>query len=327
MSVLLDPPKAAPRILMECSLRPAQGERFQPTGFPSLGAAEFQVGSRTDLLVESPQSIANRLESVAWDEARGDLVELLDGLPYVVTTVGGRATDSIREAHRLNSPYLVHGFAAETDFLSRAGISGTKAKRKAAKSEDVDEGFGVDIRRLAAAVFYYDPNSVLHGVFLEKIAGLARLTRIISGFIEAHGVHPAQSGGVKNDRIDPKGKARGGAAEGFGNVPFVRTEYTADDIKAYFSLDTALLASYGLGKAAERLLIALGLWKILRFLAEGGRLRAACDFDVQDIVITRPAGFELPSIAQLEDILREEIMHCKDCGIFADPAKTIVLSE
>jgi CRISPR-associated protein Csb1 len=315
---------SAPRILIECDLQPMQGERFQPTGFPSLGAAEFESSTGTSLLVESAQSIANRLEAVAWDDARGDLVACLDGLPYVAALVDGRPTDSIREAHRLNSPYLIHGLKLKTDFLARAEISGQKAKGKAAKSEEADESSGVDIRKLAAAVFRFDPNSVLHGVFLEKVVGLARLTRVLSGFIEANGVRPVQSGGVKNDRVDPVGRNKGGAEKGFGNVPFARTEYTARAITAFFSLDTALLGSYGLGEDAEQLLVSLGLWKIRRFLQVGGRLRTACDFDVRTTNVTRPSGFVLPSIAELEATMREQIARCSRAGLFADPSKTVV---
>lgn len=324
MTVLPDVAKATARILLEYNLRPAQGERFQPTGFPSLGAAEFQTSKGMNLLVESAQSVANRLEAVAWDDAREDLVEVLDGLPYVATLVDGRATDSIREAHRLNSPYLVQGLKQKTDFLARAAIAGQKAKGKAAKGEEADESSGVDIRKLAAAVFRFDPNSILHGVFLEKIVGLARLTRVLSGFIEAEGVRPAQSGGVKNDRIDPKGQAKGGAEKGFGNVPFARTEYTADKITAYFSVDTALLSSYALGEDAERLLIALGLWKIQRFVSIGGRLRTACDLEVDGLTVKRPVDFALPTIGDLENVVREQIVRCAELGLFADPPKTVV---
>jgi CRISPR-associated protein Csb1 len=32
----------APRLLIEASLRPVQGVRFQPTGFPNLGAATYR---------------------------------------------------------------------------------------------------------------------------------------------------------------------------------------------------------------------------------------------------------------------------------------------
>ena len=55
---------ATDRILIEARLRPVQGERFQPTGFADLGAAVYELPSGTRmLLVESAQSIANRLET------------------------------------------------------------------------------------------------------------------------------------------------------------------------------------------------------------------------------------------------------------------------
>ena len=314
---------SAPRILIEAKLNPLQGSRFQPTGFPSLGAAEFTGPDGTAmLLVESPQSMANRLEATIWDDAREDLIAALDGLPFVSTVVDGRGTDSTREAHRLNSPYLIDGIKVR--FQERAGISGKKAKGKSADDEDADESSGVDVRKLARAVFYYDPNSVLHGVFLEKIVGAARLTRVVSAFIEARGVRAVESGGVKNDRIDPKGKAKGGAAKGFGNVPFSRTEYCASEITAYFSIDITLLRSYGLGKDAEELLVALALLKIRRFLESNARLRSACDFDVEAINTRRPSGWELPSAADLEGVVRNSIAACRGGGLFADPAKTVV---
>ena len=32
---------SSPRLLMQCDLEPLQGTRFQPTGFPDLGAANY----------------------------------------------------------------------------------------------------------------------------------------------------------------------------------------------------------------------------------------------------------------------------------------------
>jgi CRISPR-associated protein Csb1 len=132
----------------------------------------------------------------------------------------------------------------------------------------------VDIRALAKLILKYDPNAVIHGLFLAKkeLAG----GRLLSGFIEASGARPAESGGVKNDRVDPSGDTK----QGFGNVPFHRTEFTAREIKAYFNLDLALLRGYGLQDDATKLLIALSLFKIQRFLSTGLRLRTACDFEV-----------------------------------------------
>lgn len=315
----------AKRLLIEAELKPTQGVRFQPTGFPSLGAAAFRGPKGVEtLLVESAQSMANRLEATAWDDPKEDLVDVFTGLPYVLTTVDGRQTDSIREAHRLNSPYLIFGIKEE--LLKLADIAGRKAKGKGSADEEAaDESSGVDLRKLARAVFHFDPNSVLHGVFLEKVVGTARLTRVLSAFIEATGVRAAENGGVKNDRVDPVGRAKGGADKGFGNVPYARTEYTADRIVAYFSIDLTLLRSYGLGESAENLLVATALWKIQQFLESGGRLRTACDFEVDGQPrVTRPSGFTLPSISELEKLITSEIVNCREAGLFAQPAKTTV---
>lgn len=313
---------ASSRILIEADLQPLQGTRFQPTGFPSLGAAEYRRPDGTPmLLVESPQSMANRLEAVTWDDARSDLVAALDGIPYVATTGEDCATDSIREAHRLNSPYLE---GVRPSLQKRANISGKKSKGSTSTDGETDESSGVDIRRLAEAVFYYDPNSLIHGVFLEKIAGTARLTRVLSGFIEAENARPAESGGVKNDRVDPSGKHKGGAEKGFGNVPYARTEYTAGSITAFFSIDVALLKSYGLKTEAEELIIAIALWKVLKFLEVGGRLRTACDLEVQETRVKRPSGWEIPPTSALEAIIKDKIAACTSAGLFAKPPKTEV---
>ena len=121
----------------------------------------------------------------------------------------------------------------------------------------------VNLRKLAAVCFKYDPNSLVHGVFLEKIAGRLRHPRALSAFIEASGVGRADSGGVKFDRALPKPKVAGVDAKGgYGNVPFHRTEFTAKSITAFFSLDLAQIRGYGLGEdawqAADRALALEG---------------------------------------------------------------------
>src|SRR2546421_478901 len=85
------------RTVIEVDLKPLVGQRFQPTGFPDLGAAEFQYAEdKRALLVESTQSIANRLEATMWDEARADQVQELSALPYVrvVDGTGAGSTDA-----------------------------------------------------------------------------------------------------------------------------------------------------------------------------------------------------------------------------------------
>ena len=66
--------------VLNLTLRPVVGFRFQPTGFPDLGAATYQAhvsgeGWVQALHLESPQSMANRLELCTWDPAANDQAE------------------------------------------------------------------------------------------------------------------------------------------------------------------------------------------------------------------------------------------------------------
>ncbi len=277
-----------PRLLLEATLKPLQGERFQSTGFADLGPARYSLPNGTEkLLVESAQSVANRLEMAIWDEENDDLIAGLRGLPYILVKKDGKNfTNSILEAHRINSPYILKG-KDKTVF--------DRLKKDASTLQTGP----VKLRDLAAVVFRYDANAIIHGVFLadgELAGGRLRLARALSGFIEATDVKAAESGGVKNDRVDPSGDTK----QGFGNVPFHRTEFVAGEIKAFFNLDLALLRGYGLGADATQLLIALSLLKIRRFLHAGLRLRSACDLEVAgELTVKRPSDFIVPEEAEL----------------------------
>ncbi len=304
MSIDLSSLETVHRLLFEIPLKPLQGKRFQPTGFPSLGAATFQTSEGTSLLVESAQSMANRLEAICWDEARRDLKQELAGLSHVkVTRNGSFLTDSILEAQRINSPYLLEN--SDKTFLNDI------------KSElNVLETGPVDRKLLSSVLFKYDVGSLLHGVFLAKkelAGGRLRLARAVSAFIEADGVQVAASGGVKNDHVNPSGVTK----DGFGNVPFARDEFTALQIVLYANVDLAQIRGYGLGDDAERLLTLLALYK-LRALADGDggclRLRTACDLKVvdPDIRAVEPESFSLPSLEDLTVDLKSAISACSD---------------
>lgn len=319
MPLNLAPLENAPRLLIEAALRPAQGDRFQPTGFPNLGAATYKTPDDRDmLLVESAQSVANRLEAACWDEVEDDWVAPLRGLPVVrvVDWTSRPLTNSVLEAHRLNSPYIAN--STWFDALK--------------KEIDYDETAARPINmrgKVYPVLLKYDPNSLLHGVFLEKIAGVIRTPRALSGFVEAANVLVASSGGVKNDRVDASGKLEGGgSAEGYGNVPFARDEFTAKEITAYFNLDLAQIRGFGLGTAVDQLLIGLALFKIRKFLAGGLRLRTACDLELVRFDVTRPAGFTCPELADLEDGaggLATLVGAVSAAGGFASPPVTTVI--
>jgi CRISPR-associated protein Csb1 len=278
----------ASRLLFAIPLRPVQGSRFQPTGFPGLGAASYQTPQGTSLLVESAQSMANRLETVCWDEARKAPIAELAGLSHVtVQRKGDFFTDTMLEAHRLNSPYLLE--SKDKSFVEE--LKG--------KLTGFEEG-PIDRRKLATVLLDYDAGSLLHGVFLAKSAlagGRLRIARAISAFIEADGVRTAASGGVKNDHVNPSGSAK----DGYGNVPFARDEFTAERITLFVNFDVELLRGYGLGEDVERMLILVGLFKVAALLERGLRLRTACDLEAieHEVVATRPKGFSLPGVADL----------------------------
>lgn len=305
MAIDFDGLKDAPRLLMEARLKPVQGCRFQPTGFPDLGAARYTSPDGTDmLLVESAQSVANRMEIACWDDEKYDLISDLEGIPYIKVNCDGKAlTNSVLEAHRINSEYIMK----------------TAFKDTFSKEIDLQKDKPVNWSIFRKSLVRYDFLSLLHGAFLEEIDGRLRVTRALSGFIEASGISIVESGGVKNNYVQPTLK------QGEGNVPFARTEFTADAIKAYFNLDLALLRGYGLGKNATRLLVALGLFKIRRFLFTGLRLRTACDLEVMgDIIVTRPDGFSIPAERVLLDECKTLIKRCAEENLFAVPPITPV---
>ena len=297
-----------PRLLLEASLRPVQGTRFQPTGFPNLGHAVYESpnGTGQTVLVESAQSMANRLETVCWDEVEDDWVAPLQGLPVVqvLDTTGKHLTNSLIEAHRLNSPYILEGKDKSVFNQLKERLANLEQGR-------------VDLRELARVLLEFDTNALLHGVFLAKkdlAGGRLRLPRSLSAFVEAEGARRAVSGGVKNDTVDPKGDT----ARGFGNVPFARDEWTASQITAYFNLDLRQIRAYRLGGDVERLLVLLALFKIQKFLAEGLRFRTACDLDVVNVTVTRPSALRLPTLGAIEDEIPSLVRKIGDDGLFGD---------
>ena len=317
MSLDFSPLAGEPRLLMEAELRPVQGSRFQPTGFPNLGPAVYAApdGSGQIILVESAQSMANRLEAVCWDEAEDDWVPALRGLPLikVVDAENRPLTNSVLEAHRLNSPYILEGKDKSVFDVLKERLAAMETGR-------------VDLGELARVVLQFDANALLHGLFLAKkelAGGRLRLPRALSAFIEASGVRVVTSGGVKNDAVNP----RGDTAKGFGNVPFSRDEYAADRIVAYFNLDLRQIRSFGLGDEVERLLLALALFKIRSFLDVGLRLRTACDLDVVTVRVTRPETYTVPALDDLLTELPAVIAAVAERGMFHEPrAVTVTFS-
>jgi CRISPR-associated protein Csb1 len=305
-----------PRLLMEVELEPVQGSRFQPTGFPDLGAAVYErPDGKRMILLESAQSVANRLEQVCLDGSGPNITEKLKGLPYIHVKLKGEEIDSetssLIEAHRINSPFIMSQKTFQDSFKKMAGYA---------------KGKPIDWKKVGKALFHYDVNSVLHGAFLANLEdGRIKVPRALTGYIEAEDIREAASGGVKNNPIDPTGKIRAEDYDKnvYSNVPYHRMEYTAGKITAYFNLDLALIDGFGFDPEAKKLLIALALYKVRCFLKTGLRLRTACDLQIKgDIKVTAPPGFILTDETALLSEIENEIKKCAGKKLFADPPVT-----
>lgn len=308
------------RFLLDASLSPVQGSRFAPTGFADLGAAVFDRPSDDGgwtqcLLVESAQSMANRLEGTLWDTGAALPAEVISDLPYVrvLDADGNHLTSSREESHRLASPYVRFGT-----------VDGRTGSELLVESLQLSETSPHDYRRLAGAVFALDPLALVHGVFFagkgsKEFPGQPKFTRLLTGFIEAADVRRVESGGVKRDHVNHTQEASGSdSTEGYGSVPFARTEWTARTITASFNLDLAQLRSYGLPDAAEGLLEAIAHLEIATLLAEPLRLRTNCDLELQDDTLVSRGGEPLESVDALSQRVRELASACRADGLFGE---------
>lgn len=295
------------RILLDVELQPALGSRFQPTGFPDLGHAEFQrPGGAPSLLVESEQSMANHLEGTAWDDVSNDQSGVLAGLPYVRVVNGDGAfiTSSRTEAHRLASA-----------FVKDSTLDGVSMVDEIRQRLNLQTDTPLDHRHIAREIFRLDPFALLHGVFFadSKWPGQPKIARAITSFIEAENVLRAESGGVKKDHVRHSiAEGSGGSSEGYGTVPFARTAWTAERIVASFGIDTKQIASYGLGDDASVLLETIALWEIRSLLDGGLRLRTACDFISTSAEIVDKEGRALPSAEELATQIIASVTNCSE---------------
>lgn len=269
------------REMYTIDLKALPSDRFQPTGFPDLGAAKFQkpAGPNNEwvdaILVESAQSMANRFEAVGWSEEQQEPIAALLGLPWVkvVADDGGRyLTSSRTEAHRLASAFVKESVTSD----------GTDMVNEICNRFDLADDTPLSPSKIAAAIFALDPLCLIHGVFFadKRWPGQPKIARALTGFIEATDVKEAYSGGVKRDDVRHSiGEGEGGAAEGYGHVPYSRTEFTARSIALYVSIDVGQIEAYGLSANATKLLLAIARWEVRSILDLGLRLRTACEFE------------------------------------------------
>lgn len=306
-------------------LTPHPTPRFQPTGFPDLGPATYEAWVDNEwvrcILVESPQSMANRLEAVGWI-ADGDNSRphpALDSLPYVrVEDEDGDFLASSRtEAHRLASAYVLD-----------AVENGTPMRERLAEELGLEQDRPLDLADIARRVFAIDPLCLLHGVFFAQKAWVAqpKIARAVTATIDAIDVKEAHSGGVKFDQVSNRVQEGSGTAEGYGTVPHHRTEFTAREVLLRYSLDLGQLQSYRLSDDATELLQTIALWQLASLLERGLRLRTACEFDAVRIADESGNDTALDSVETLASRIEELAAVAPELqGV--EPVRTVVWSR
>ena len=147
------------------------------------------------------------------------------------------------------------------------------------------EGTAARLARALRCLFDLDPLCLIHGVFFSsrqdwKDFGNPKVRRAVTAVVEAHGVRPLVSGRCEARRRQPHDGEKRGSSEGFGFVPFGRTEYTAEEIELTVVLDLEQIRGYGLSEEETDLLTAVALWEVVSLLDRPLRLRTACDLEL-----------------------------------------------
>lgn len=266
------------RALISAELHLANGSFFQPTGFPDIGACIYTDGAgKRRCLVESEQSMANRLEAVCM-QAPGVWRPPMAGRLPVIHVKDSRSrllATNLTEAHRVASSYVLE-----------SAVEGTTLQKKLEERLGLDgKTWPLDGRnRLVQTVFALDPAAILHGFqFMQwKAVGL-RAARLIHARLEATLAEDGEVhyGLLKVDGIEPDMSSAQKSNKGQSIASKVR--YVPQVIQATFEIDVLSLRERSLvsasredggdngsgNRVAQRFLLALALWKIHRFLTNG----------------------------------------------------------
>ena len=263
------------RVLISAELHLANGSFFQPTGFPDIGACVYTDGAgKTRCLVESEQSMANRLEAVCM-KAPGVWREPLAGKLPVIRVANKKKrllATNLTEPHRVASSYVLE-----------SSVNGTTLQDKLKEHLGLyDKTWLLDGReKLTQAVFALDPGAIRHGFqFMQWEAVGLRAARLLHARLEAVLADDGEIhyGLVKVDGIEPESSAAKKSNKGQSIA--AKARYVPKSIQATFEIDVLALrerllvpASDGEGvtgnarnQTAQRFLLALALLKIYRFL-------------------------------------------------------------
>ena len=274
------------RVLISAELHLANGSFFQPTGFPDIGACVYTDGrGHRRCLVESEQSMANRLEAVCmrspgvWREplaAELPVIRVVDKKDRLLAT-------NLTEPHRIASSYVLE---SDVNEVRPAKNDRTTLQKRLEKHLGIDgKTWPLDGReKLTQAVFALDPAAILHGFqFMQWEAVGLRAARLLHARLEATLAEDGEVhyGLVKVDGIEPESSATKKSNKGQSIAH--KQRYVPKSIQATFEIDVLALRERSLipasdedraddgssNRAAQRFLVALALWKIHRFLTNG----------------------------------------------------------
>ena len=304
-------------LIVTARLVPVGGtDRFQPAGFPEVGHVIYDAPrTATDgrkykekvCIVDSPASMANHLEKVCLaGEGTIDLHPDLAGLPYVCCVTDSEfetkdgaivpktnsaknsvVASTLSEGHRLASDYFLD--ARKLSNGEPEGESLREQLRKDFKIIEVKKDKTYFIPpdtwwNIYTTIFNLDPNSLVHGVMFAKEQ--IKISRLLTAHLEAFGAARVGRSGVKFDRLQKTTS---------GQPIFSVDEETAEEIRATFILDLALLRSYGRGQnglsnSQKRLLLELAIWKIAQLVNRPFRYRTQCFLKCESVSVSTEDG-------------------------------------
>jgi CRISPR-associated protein Csb1 len=265
------------------------------------------VTGKQDLLIDSPNSLANRLESVLSISNTGKPIDLLEGISYcyLKDVTGKTIVTTLQLPHRIGS-----GPIALT------------------KQDDFKKRLQADIKEngLHAAVLRYDTLSLIFGTWLSRIdGGHGKISKVITARIVGRNVTRVNVGGTKQEASPIKamgissanvdvsafeGNNIKGSDIGIGTLPFQKYEFVAAKYELQISINWNLIDAYDLPEHCKAMLRSIVSLCVYELLSQQLYCRTNCSF-IPDGKFDC-TGLDLPSSKEVLAALPGQIKACKD---------------